>query len=238
MKRPAEMKGFMVNLDPEDEGGSRSEFADLLLDWFEESGRQYPWRENRKPYEILIAEIMLQRTKADQVAPVYREFMKRFPNIETLRRASKPQIAKFFAKLGLTHRAELVGMLARDLNKRFCGAIPESRLELMNLPSVGEYVADAVLCFAFGRDVSVVDSNVCRVIGRVYNLDVKGEARRNPKFRQIVNKLLPVGDAMKFNWAIIDLASKVCLPRKPQCRSCPLKALCMSATITAASEET
>ena len=205
---------------------SEKALSDLLITWYKKNGRDYPWRENTAPYRVLIAEIMLQRTKADQVVPVYLSFLKRFPNPKRLRQATREEITKYFSKLGLIHRAELVERLAQDLNRRFCGHIPKSREELLSLPSIGEYVADAVLCFAFGKDVSIIDSNVCRVMQRVFDLKIKGEARRNRGLRRLVDGLLPKGRAKEFNWAILDLASVICLPRRPLCPKCPLFSLC------------
>jgi A/G-specific adenine glycosylase len=216
----------MVQRDPRCQSFPKNAIAGLLLDWFEKNGRVFPWRKRRKPYEVLIAEVMLQRTKADQVFPVYVKFIERFPDISSLAEASTVEISEYFSRLGLIHRAELVNKLAQDLDKQFCGRVPNTLSELRSLPSVGEYIADAVLCFAFDMDVSVVDSNVCRVIGRVYGLGPKGEARRDPRFKRIMDRLLPAGKARKFNWAVIDLASAVCLPRKPLCSVCPLNVVC------------
>ena len=117
-------------------------------------------------------------------------------------------------------------MLAKDIAQRFDEKIPEDKKDLLSLPGGGEYVAGAVLCFAFGKNVSIVDSNVCRVVGRVFGIEAKGEARRDPNFRQIVDSILPEGNAKEFNWAIIDLAALICLPRKPLCGVCPLNEVC------------
>jgi A/G-specific adenine glycosylase len=201
----------------------KERIADLLMDWYRKNAREYPWRKNRTPYRILIAEIMLQRTKADQVAPVYLSFLKEFPDPERLRQASKEEIMKYFSKLGLIRRAGLVELLGKELLARFEGKIPRNREDLMSLPSVGEYMADAVLCFAFDEDVAVVDSNVCRIIGRIFDLKAKGEARRDAQFRQAVNGVLPSGKAKEFNWAIIDLGALICTPRNPSCNLCPLR---------------
>ena len=204
----------------------KERIACLLIDWYKNNGREYPWRKDRTPYRILIAEIMLQRTRADQVAPIYLSFLKKLPDPEGLGRASKEEIAKYFSKLGLLRRAGLVESLGKELLARFGGKIPRNREELMSLPSVGEYIADAVLCFAFDQDVAVVDSNVCRIIGRIFDLNAKGEARRDPQFRQTVDELLPSGKAREFNWAIIDLGALIYTPRNPSCNLCPLESLC------------
>jgi len=198
----------------------------LLLEWFRKHGRDYPWRKEKNPYRILIAEIMLQRTKADQVVPVYKLFLARFPNIRVLAQASYEEIEYFFAMLGLRWRARKIKELAEMLDKRFNGQIPCSREVLLSLPGIGEYIADAVLCFACGVNVAVVDANVCRVISRVFGIKPRGEARRDPVFRHIAQRLLPPEKVKEFNWAIIDFAALVCTPRNPKCAECPLRPYC------------
>jgi A/G-specific adenine glycosylase len=208
------------------DGDIRKFITRPLLEWYEKNGRNYPWRRSRNPYEVLIAEIMLQRTKADQVLPVYLSFIRKFPTVKKLNKASTEAVKSYFDRLGLMWRAELVKRLAGELITRFNGKIPESRKELLSLPSVGEYVADAVLSFARGKNVAVVDANVCRVIGRVFGLKPRGEARRDRRFRDIAQRLAAMGDARRLNWAIIDLAALVCTPKNPKCHICPLKERC------------
>lgn len=205
---------------------NKKRISNLLIKWFKNNGRTYPWREKRNPYEILIAEIMLQRTKADQVTPVFLSFLDEFPDLETLSNAPSEKITKYFSKLGLIHRAERVKTLATELNKRFNGNIPNKRKELLSLPSVGEYITNAVLCFAFGEQVAVIDSNVCRILGRLFTLNANGEARRDPQFKYAINELLPSGSAKEFNWGMIDLGALVCKPTKPLCHKCPLREFC------------
>ena len=200
--------------------------SERLLEWYEKNKRKFIWRKINDPYEILIAEIMLQRTKADQVEPVYRLFLKEFPNVQKLNEANEITIKGYFSQLGLLWRAQLVKDLAKELMQRFKGKVPGNRAELISLPGVGEYIADAVLSFAYGRDVAVVDTNVCRVISRVFDLKAKGEARRDPKFRKIAQEMLPAGKSRNFNLAMIDLAALVCIPKKPKCHICPLNNLC------------
>jgi A/G-specific adenine glycosylase len=205
---------------------AKSSFGFLLLKWYEKNGRRFPWREKRDPYQILIAEIMLQRTRADQVAPVYLDFVRELPTIEDLKTASVGQVRRYFVRLGLLWRAKRVKQMADDIIQRFNGKIPQNRDQLLSIPSVGDYMADAVLAFAYGKDVAVVDSNVCRVVGRVFGLDWKKEARRKLVFREIPGKLLPKGKAREFNWAIIDLGSVLCSPNNPLCWKCPLNRIC------------
>lgn len=201
-------------------------FTILLLTWFNKNRRNFPWRTKTNPYHILIAEIMLQRTKADQVAPVYEEFIREFPTIDKLNSASLEQIEKYFRRLGLLWRASLVKKMAEEVVRRFHCNIPEDRGSLLSIPSVGDYVADAILAFAYGQSVPIVDVNVCRVVGRVFGFKLGKEARRKPIVKKTLYDLIPAGKAKEFNWAMIDLASLVCLPKKPRCSECPLRTVC------------
>ena len=201
-------------------------FAELLLKWYRKNRRSYVWRQKKDAYSILIAEIMLQRTKANQVEPVYIDFMRRFPDVRELDQATEKEIGEYFGRLGLLWRTGLVKRLAGELVDRFDGGIPEDRDELLSLPAVGDYVADAVLSFARGKDVAVVDANVCRILGRVFGLTSRGEARRNRRFRRVAQELVPSGRANEFNWAMIDFAALTCTPRHPKCDSCPMNKFC------------
>jgi A/G-specific adenine glycosylase len=203
-----------------------SNFSGILLKWFEQNRRNYIWRRKTDPYEILIAEIMLQRTKATQVEPVYVDFLKKFPNLQKLNEATEKEIGEYFGRLGLLWRTTLVKRLVRELTDKFEGKVPESRNILLSLPAVGEYMADAVLSFAYDKHVAVVDVNVCRVIARVFRIKARGEARRDRKFRKIVQEILPTGRAKDFNWAIIDFAALVCTSRNPKHDICPMNIFC------------
>lgn len=201
-------------------------FPKLLLEWFRENARSYVWRGKKNPYEILMAEIMLQRTRADQVEPVYLDFVKSFPDALELNKATEMEIGKYFSRLGLLWRTKLVKRLAEELANRFGGEIPKSRDLLLSLPAVGEYIADAVLCFAYGKDVAVVDANVCRIIERMFRITPKGEARRDRRFRRLAQEMIPSGKANEFNWAMIDFAALVCTSRSPKHDICPMNKNC------------
>lgn len=201
-------------------------FVNLLLRWYRENGRDFVWRRKSDPYQILVAEIMLQRTKASQVEPVYIDFLKKFPNPQKLNRATENEIREYFNRLGLLWRTTLVKRLARELVDRFRGEVPDNRKRLLSLPAVGEYMADAVLSFAYGKDIAVVDANVCRIIARVFGIKSRSEARRDTKFRTVAQKLLPPRRAKEFNWAMIDLAALICTPRNPKCGTCPVNEFC------------
>jgi len=200
--------------------------GERLLEWWYRNRRDYPWRHESDPYRILIAEIMLQRTKAEQVVPVYLEFLRRYPTIGDLAAADLSDVEAFFSRLGLKWRASKVIEMARYIVEKLGGRIPDERDKLLEIPMIGEYIADAVLAFAYGKDVAVVDANVVRIIERVLCMKPRGEARRDPRFRAVANMMLPQGKAREFNWAMIDFSALICRPQNPRCDECPLRDLC------------
>jgi len=208
---------------------SPEEIGKALLEWWYGNRRDYPWRRERDPYRILVAEVMLQRTRAEQVVPVYLEFLGKFPAVGDLAKARPEDVGPFFARLGLRWRAGRVIEMARYIAERLGGRIPCDRDVLLRVPMIGEYIADAILAFACGEDIAVVDANVVRVIGRLFCIKPRGEGRRDPAFRSTANAMVPRGRGREFNWAMIDFAALVCRPGRPECGACPLRDLCLYA---------
>jgi len=208
--------------------GKISFFTDTLLRWFYRNGRKFPWRRESDPFRILIAEIMLQRTKAHQVAPVYIEFIKRFPTIKSLRCAKRNEINMFILRLGLHWRTKMIAKMVQEINSKYDGLIPSERQELLTIPGVGDYISDAVTVFGFGGRRTVIDSNVIRLVSRFFGVPIQGEVRRNKDFvrfcQTLVNKL-PSNRIKDFNWALIDLPALICI-RNPRCQICPLSSKC------------
>ena len=205
---------------------TEGEIGIALVRWWKRFGRSFPWRYTKDPYKILIAEVMLQRTRAEQVVPVYLEFIKKYPKVESLARANPRDVEHFFRKLGMVNRAERIIRMAKYIVENFSGRIPSERKELLRIPGIGEYIADALLVFAFNKRTVAIDSNIVRVVTRLFCITTKGEGRRDPRIRRIVEQLVPPNYVREFNWALIDLAAVVCRPRSPQCDKCPLRDVC------------
>jgi A/G-specific adenine glycosylase len=197
-----------------------------LLRWFEKHQRvHYPWRHTKNPYHILIAETFLQRTKANQVLPVYSKFIKVFPAPLDLAKANEDTIRELVYPLGLAWRGKNLKKTALDIIEKFNGSIPSNRKELLQIRGVGDYIADCIIYLAFGRRVSIMDSNVVRILGRLYGIKTHAESRRDKKFREFVDELLPKRAFRKFNLALLDLGALVCA-RNPECSSCPIRIHC------------
>lgn len=204
------------------------QFISILLEWFASNRRDFPWRRTKDPYKILIAEVMLQRTKADQVVPTYESFLKRYPDPHTLSEASVAELKAEIFSLGLEKRAEGLKKLAEQLIEEHGGKIPSTKDSLVKLHGVGNYIANAILCHSFGVDVPTVDANFARLLVRVFSLKPKHPAQKDKRIWAFAESLMLLvrGRARVLNLAILDLASKICTPQKPSCRICPLESVC------------
>lgn len=197
-----------------------------ILLWHTRNRRNFPWRHTKDPYRIMIAEFMLHRTRAEQVLPVYLEFIKKYNHVESLAKAKLPDIKKFTARLGLHWRAKHFITAAKYIVQNFNGKFPETKEELLKIPGIGDYVAGAILTICFRKKVSVVDSNIARFINRFYGLNLSGEIRRKKQVIEISAKLFDTAEPGKFLFAIIDFTTAVCKPINPDHKNCPLKKRC------------
>ena len=200
-----------------------------VISWGEINVDEYPWRNAKNLYEIIVAEIMLIRTPADQVEKVYYNFINKFPNAKSLNNANKNELKKYIKKLGLIWRTEILNDMATYLVETNIGEKEDVRLnELKKIPGIGEYTANAILTFYFNKRAVPVDSNTVRFFERYYNKEFTGESRRNKNLIKMMDNLIPKEDecAVKFNIAFLDFMRKVCTPTNPYCESCILNNKC------------
>jgi len=197
-----------------------------LFLWHKKNYRDFPWRHTKDPYKIMIAEFMLHRTKAEQVVPVYLEFIRKYPDIETLTRANFKDIKKVTEHLGLHWRAKHFSEAAKYIIENHNGKFPEDYDKLRKIPGVGEYVTGAILTVCFNKPVPVVDSNIARFINRYFGLNLSGEIRRKKKIVELSAKLFEYKNPGKLLFSIVDFTSLICKPMKPLCAKCILKNKC------------
>lgn len=200
-----------------------AEFQQALLAWFRRCGRHFPWRETRDPYRILTAEMLLQQTDAKKVLPVYCELLARFPTPGDLASAPSDEVEALIAPIGLKYRARRLQGAARVLVQ---AARPLDEAELMAIKGVGRYIARAVSCFAYGRAVGILDSNVIRILDRVFDVrSTRSRPHTDPALWEAVDRLVPFEFAREYNWALLDLSALLCRPNTPNCDPCPV-AIC------------
>lgn len=213
-------------------GEIQKRFSVRLIHWHKRNQRDFPWRRTQNPYQILIAEILLQRTKAEQVEPVFKKFIKKFPNARTLAEADVNEIEDCIASLGLRKRGGMLKQLAKELGERHGGKIPRDAAALLELKGVGHYAANAVLCFAYGEDASIVDWNVARVIERIWGRAMKYAPHTDKDLFKFVSQLIPKGKGREFNLALLDFSAKICKPKNPDCEICFLNEMCNFRRVT------
>lgn len=197
-----------------------------LLNWFSDYGRSYPWRSTNDPYRVLIAEMMLQRTRADQVEGVYKEFFRKYDRPEKVSETPQEDLNKVLESLGLRWRFKRFKQVSKVLIERFNGVVPDTRNKLNQLPGVGQYVSGLVASVAFNKKEWIVDSNVVRVFERFFGLDTQKEARRDPKIINTAKKYIETTKPREANLGLIDFGALVCMPREPEFKSCPVKRKC------------
>ena len=201
-------------------------FRSKIICWFNENSRTYPWRQTRDPFKILIAEMMLRRTKADQVKAVYERLFAEYPDVEAMANAENERLEQILYPLGLKWRTPSFGLVAREVREKYQCKIPEKREELTTLPGVGEYVAGAVLSIAYDKKEWIVDSNIVRLFKRYFGIKTSKEGRRDKDVIEMAKVYTSVRNPRKANLAILDFTALVCTPRKPDCERCPLSRDC------------
>lgn len=199
-------------------------FSRKLLAWWAGAARDLPWRRTRDPYRVLVSEFMLQQTQVGRVAEYYPRFLERFPDLGTLARARPRAVREAWDGLGYYARASNLHALARVVSRDLDGTLPDKPDELIKLPGIGPYTAGAVASFAYEKPVPAVDTNVNRVLRRVFF----GRAVGNAQVWELARSLVPKNGkhAWKFNQAIMELGALVCVARKPRCPACPVRPVC------------
>jgi A/G-specific adenine glycosylase len=198
-----------------------------LLAWFEANRRDLPWRHTRDPYRILISEVMLQQTQVDRVIPYYERFLERFPTVSALAEGPTSEVIRLWAGLGYNRRAVNLQRTAQAVVEQFGGEFPSDVEALRSLPGIGPYTAGAIACFAFELDAAFIDTNMRRVIHRLFAGPELPEPLLNE--REIVAlaaKLVPPGDGWRWNQALIEFGALQCTARKPLCMVCPMQRDC------------
>ena len=199
-------------------------FRKDLTRWGKANRRSFPWRETDDPFRILVAEILLQRSRGKTVAKVYETFVARWPDAASLARARVDTIEKVIRPLGLSRRAGTLKQMAAAVSG--LGEVPSTLDGLLALPGVGPYAAGATLAVAFGKRAPVVDGVTARVYRRYFGLDPAIPASSDPQLWRVVAEASPARNNKEWNWAVLDLASSVCLPKVPRCHECPLALHC------------
>lgn len=197
-----------------------------LLEWHKKATRSFPWRHDSDPYRVLMAEMMLRRTQARQVVPVYRNFIIQYPDAISLDQAPTEEVIAVLHPLGLGWRAANFKKLASELVIRHGGRVPKERSSLLALTGVGPYIAEAVRCFAFDEQATIVDTNTVRVAARYFGFQYNPESRRRKAVINAVSHLVDQHEPVCSNYALLDFAAIICQSHNPNHNDCPIAARC------------
>lgn len=178
-------------------------FQQEILVWYSKHQRDLPWRKTRDPYSIIVSEVMSQQTQIPRVVPKYVAWMERFPTLKDLAEAPTSEVLRYWSGLGYNRRALFLQKLAKEIVKNFDGVFPQDEKALRQLPGIGEYTAKALLCFAFDKQVPVIDTNIKKVIAVHF---FEGQVPDKKILEQVAEELLPQGKAYEWNQALMDYA--------------------------------
>lgn len=205
---------------------SVEELQTALLDWFATNGRDFPWRQTRNAFHILLAEALLRQTQAFRLVQPYLELTDRYPDAEALAKADVHELRQWFKPLGLVARADRLVRASQIIVDQHGGGVPNALPALLALPGLGTYSARAVLCLAFGARVPMIDEGSGRVLRRVLGLPAKGPAYSDSQLLRVAEAIVPETSTREFNLGLIDVGALRCRPRAPICTRCPLRGVC------------
>lgn len=208
---------------------ARQRFRRRLLTWYRANGRDLPWRHTSDPYHILVSEVMLQQTQVDRVLPKYQEWLRKYPSFEALASAREKDVTTTWRPLGYNVRPRRLHAIARESVARYGGQLPSDEETLLSFKGIGAYTAGAIRSFAFGQRAAIVDTNVARVLFRVFvgNGSAKAHAMRK-RLWALSEALVPRKRVFDFNQGLMDFGATICTARKPACQACPMTAFCRS----------
>ena len=230
-----------------------SQFHSRLFKWFRQHGRVLPWREKNKhqkkglklrdqsiasyftktwqrdPYRVVISELMLQQTQVDRVLPKFEEFIKRWPTTAALAKATLSEVIIAWQGLGYNRRARYLHEMAKTIMEKYEGKFPTNEEDLLQLPGIGQYTARAILAFAHGKDVGVIDTNIQRIFARtILGCEAFEISLKKKEFLELVDASVPKGKGDPWNQALMDFGALVCAAVTPKCDGCPVSQMCMA----------
>src|SRR3954469_15179664 len=205
----------------------RRRFRQRLLTWYRRHGRDLPWRKTDDPYHILVSEIMLQQTQVDRVLPKYAEWLEKYPSLHALADAPEADVTQTWRPLGYNIRPKRLQSIARESVARYDGKLPADEETLLSFKGIGQYTAGAIRSFAFRERAAILDTNVARVLFRVFI--AKGDPKSHAMTRHLwtlSETVMPHRHVFDFNQALMDFGAMICVARNPKCLVCPMKKGC------------
>ncbi len=203
-------------------------FKNKIMQWGEKYIRSFSWRINTTPYKVLISELLLQRTTSTQVEGIFPKFIKKYPNVKVLFKTEEDKLLEFIKPLGLyKRRLKAFNKFPFQLKEQFNFIIPRNFKDLSSLFGVGDYIANAVLCFAFNERTPIVDTNIIRIFQRFFGFQSeKKYIESDKRIWDLAEILLPERNFKTYNYSILDFGNLICKASSPKCLECPLSIKC------------
>ena len=224
--KPRKQRGRAPGTDIPVLPAQKRKFRGRLLKWYTHHGRDLPWRRTRDPYHILVSEIMLQQTQVERVLPKYQEWLVKYPTMEHLAEAPLEEVKQTWYPLGYNVRPVRLHSIACESVARYGGSLPRGHEELVAFKGIGRYTAGAIRSFAFHEDAPILDTNVRRVLHRIFVGQAKPKETQSPALWRLSTALIPKGRCYDFNQAMMDFGATLCTARDPYCLLCPMKDFC------------
>ncbi|KFI92050.1 A/G-specific adenine glycosylase [Bifidobacterium saguini DSM 23967] len=206
-----------------------SDIALRLAAWWEANARDLPWRFGRTtPWGVLVSEVMSQQTQMSRVVPYWQAWMERWPDARALATAPKSEVITAWGRLGYPRRALRLQECARVVSEKYDDELPRTYEALLELPGIGDYTASAVLSFAFGQRIAVIDTNIRRVLSRVFLGTESRGGSASAAERALANRVLPeaVKRSVTWNQSVMELGAVICTAKSPLCEACPIAESC------------
>lgn len=206
-------------------------FQNTLLEWYSENGRSFLWRKKSATnYELIIAEVFLQRTKAETVSNFLPEFFKKYPSWKLLGEATEAELKEIIKPLGLyNQRGERLYKLAQEIKLR-SGRFPKVRNQVEDLSMMGQYITNAFELYILKKKAPLLDVNMARLLERFFGERKMADIRHDPYLQTLAYRVVNVEKSKELNWAILDFAAVVCKKINPGCKSCLLVKICVYAS--------
>ncbi len=223
------LKVVWLNMENQASNAEVDFFVELLIKWHKLNNRNFLfWRNTMNPYHILVSELMLQKTTAKQVQGLATKFFSEFPTLFDLENAKLKDLKKLITPLGMENRRSVIlKSLAKTLIEEYGCKVPSSEKELLKLKGVGRYITNSVLYLAYEKDAPIVDTNIIRILERVFSLESKkSRPRTDVIFWDFVKKMTPSGKSRLLNLALLDFGAMICTAKKPKHEICPVRQLC------------
>jgi len=202
-------------------------FQKNILKWFDENGRDFPWRKKSlTSYQKVIAEVLLQRTKAETIAKFYNFFLDKYPSWESLNRTRTKTLEKVLTPIGLyKQRSLLLKKFAKEMVK-LNNRLPKRREEIEKLPFAGQYITNAIIQYVYNNPAPLLDVNMARVLEQFFGERKLADIRYDPYLQELSWRVINHKESKQINWGTLDFAALVCKTNNPLCKNCDLKIMC------------